>query len=678
MKHVYIVGSKGIPARYGGFETFVEELTSHKLDSNIQYHVACATDDPNAEAEFEYNGAHCFTIPWRNIGSARAITYDLDALNWVIRHIEQNGIERPVVYVLACRIGPFVERYAKRIHALGGVLLVNPDGHEWKRSKWPLPVQRYWKYSEGLMVRHADLLVCDSRAIESYIQDEYATCDPQTCYIAYGADVCRSTLSDDDEHWTNWLAEHGLAPGSYYLVVGRFVPENNYETMLKEFCASNSSKSFVLVTDAEGNFLDELDQRTGYASDARVKFVGTIYDQDLLRKVRENAFAYLHGHEVGGTNPSLLEALAATPLNLLLDVSFNREVAEDAALYWSKDPDSLVTLMRRVEGFSDDEVASYAQRSTQVIEERYSWKLIVSLYERLFNELAEEALPAEPEGERELTELQKVELDMFKIVRDICNKHGLRYYALGGTLLGAVRHQGFIPWDDDIDVAMPRPDYEEFLTIAPRELPTVLKLQTYDEQDEGELPRYFCQIQKVDSEVVAAFTDNPIRTRVWIDVFPLDPMPTSTVLRNLHKYHLLYRRMCLQLSMFERNVHRHRKGRPLHERAIIKAAELTHVGAGQDTVEQWKKLDKALAMYDYDDQGYAVNVMGAYKFREMFPQSWLEPSVELPFEDTTITCPGEYHKVLEHMYGDYMTPVPPQNRNDQHGLTVLEVGEDLA
>lgn len=687
MKHVYIVGSKGIPASYGGFETFVEELTSHRVDPDIQYHVACATDDPEAVQEFEHNGAHCFTIPWKNIGSARAITYDLDALDWVLRHIEQNTISHPIVYVLACRIGPWIKGYAQRIHALGGTLLVNPDGHEWKRSKWPLPVQRYWKFSEWLMTQHADLLVCDSREIERYIQEEYAAYAPRTCFLAYGSDVDASPLSDCDDRWESWLSKHDLRAGEYYLVVGRFVPENNYETMLMEFCASKSTKDFVLVTDAEGNFLEELDYRTGYAADARVKFVGTVYDKDLLRKIRENAFAYLHGHEVGGTNPSLLEALASTRLNLLLDVPFNREVAEDSALYWTKEPGSLITVMREAEQLDEDAIADFDERSTRVIKERYSWELIVRLYERLFSELAlddtGDEVPEPPqdfvaEESQGLTKLQQTELDMFKVVRELCERHGLSYYALGGTLLGAVRHKGFIPWDDDIDIAMPRPDYEKFLSIAPQELPEQLKLQTYENQDEGELPRYFCQVQKLDSEVVAAFSDEPIRTRVWIDVFPLDPMPTITVLRNLHKFHLLYRRMCLQLSMFDRNVHRHREGRPLHERAVIKAAELTHVGAGQDTVEQWRKLDKVLAYYDYGEQGYVANVMGAYKFREMFPKEWFEPSVELPFEDMTITCPGQYHKVLEHMYGDYMTPIALEHRNDQHELTVVEMGEDLA
>lgn len=243
MTDVFIVGSKGIPARYGGFETFVEKLTENRADPRVRYHVACAVDEMPEEREFEHNGAHCFRVKWRPIGAARAIAYDIDALEWAIRYAERNSIERPIFYVLACRIGPFVGRFAKRIRAMGGALLVNPDGHEWKRAKWSAPVRRYWKLSEKGMVGHADLLVCDSVTIQRYIEDEYRSLSPKTAYIAYGADVSRSALADDDPEWTGWLAEKGLEPGGYYLVVGRFVPENNYETMIRGFMASDSGRT---------------------------------------------------------------------------------------------------------------------------------------------------------------------------------------------------------------------------------------------------------------------------------------------------------------------------------------------------------------------------------------------------------------------------------------------------
>lgn len=384
IRHVYIVGCKGIPARYGGFETFVEKLTENRVSDRIRYHVACAVDELPEEPEYEHNGAHCFCIRWRPIGAARAIAYDLEALAWAIRHAERNGAEHPVFYVLACRIGPFVGRFARRIRKMGGTLLVNPDGHEWMRAKWSAPVRRYWKVSEAGMVKRADQIVCDSRTIEKYIQEEYARFSPETAYIAYGADTAPSELADDDPAFIGWLQRNGLEPDGYYLAVGRFVPENNYETMIREFMASGTRRAFALVTGVDDRFLDELERRTGFRGDPRIKFVGTVYDQELLKKVRENAFAYLHGHEVGGTNPSLLEALASTQLNLLLDVGFNREVAEDAALYWTKEEGDLARLIERAERLSIDELRRFDQKTSMIIHDNYSWCSIVASYEIIF------------------------------------------------------------------------------------------------------------------------------------------------------------------------------------------------------------------------------------------------------------------------------------------------------
>ena len=387
MKHVFIVGSKGIPAAYGGFETFVEKLTENQFNAEIKYHVACAVDDMPKDSEYEHNGAHCFCIKWRPIGAARAVAYDLDSLNWCLNYIKQNDIEGPIIYVLACRIGPFIRGYARQIHELGGMLLVNPDGHEWKRAKWTAPIRKYWKLSEQGMVKHADLLVCDSKNIEQYIQEEYKSYQPKTIYIAYGADTSKSILSDDNPDWQTWLNKNGLEANSYYLVVGRFVPENNFETMIREFMASSTERAFALVTGVNDAFLDQLQIKTGYRADSRIKFVGTVYNQELLKKIRENAYAYLHGHEVGGTNPSLLEALSLTQVNMLLDVGFNREVAEDSALYWTKDEGNLAEQICRVEAMDESDRRTFSDKAKAVIESRFTWAEIVSSYEDVFCKL---------------------------------------------------------------------------------------------------------------------------------------------------------------------------------------------------------------------------------------------------------------------------------------------------
>lgn len=384
MKHVFIIGSKGIPAKYGGFETFVDKLTQHSKAEGIRYHVACISDK---KSEFEYNGAHCFNVKVPQIGAARAVYYDMAAFRWCIGYIKRNKIKDAIVYVLACRIGPFVGHYKKQLKEMGGTLYLNPDGHEWKRSKWNFLIRKYWKFSERLMVKHAELLVCDSKNIEKYIRRDYARYSPRTTYIAYGAEVSQSTLSDDDENLVKWYGKNGLARGQYYLVVGRFVPENNYETMLREFMKSNTQKKLVLITNVEQNrFYDNLRIETGFDRDSRIKFVGTVYNQELLKKIRQEAFAYIHGHEVGGTNPSLLEALAATRLNLLYDVGFNKEVAGDSALYWNKEAGNLSALIDKCEKITEEQINKMDKLSTKRIADEFSWEKIVDEYEKIFRE----------------------------------------------------------------------------------------------------------------------------------------------------------------------------------------------------------------------------------------------------------------------------------------------------
>ena len=391
VQHVFIVGAKSLGA-YGGYETFIDKLTEyHQNDPRLKYHIACKANgqgamDPNntdgavitSPSSFVYHNAECFTIKipeW--LGPAQAVYYDIKALSKCIEIIKMQQIEKPIVYVLACRIGPFFAKYVKEIHKLGGKVYINPDGHEWKRAKWSKPVRWYWKKSEELMVKQSDLVICDSVNIEKYIHESYGNIN--TTFIAYGAETRKSVGAD--ERYKTWLSEKGLKEEEYYLVVGRFVPENNYETMIREFMKSKSAKAFALITNVDDKFLNELEKRTGYKKDSRIKFVGTVYDKELLMRIREGAFAYLHGHEVGGTNPSLLEALGSTELNLLYDIGFNREVAEDAALYWSKEEGNLKDLIEKCENINRKELG---RKANQRIKDVYSWEYITNEYVKVF------------------------------------------------------------------------------------------------------------------------------------------------------------------------------------------------------------------------------------------------------------------------------------------------------
>ena len=395
--NVILVGAKSI-GQYGGYESFINKLLEyHKDEENLHYYVYCKANGsgcmdigklPGAKAvnetEFMYCNARGFLLHVPQIGAAQEIYYDVKALSEACKLIKREQLKNPIVYIMACRIGPFMNHFVKKIHALGGKVYLNPDGHEWMRAKWSAPVRKYWKESERMMVKYADLSICDSKNIEKYIQKEYAGYKPKTTFIAYGSETTPSTMKDNDPKYISWLDEHGLRDGEYYISVGRFVPENNFETMIREFMKSHSTKDFAIITTKDEKFLNALDEKLHFSQDKRIKFVGTVYDQELLKKIRERAYGYFHGHSVGGTNPSLLEALGSTKLNLLYDVGFNREVAEDAALYWTLEDGDLAKLIDQSDSMDEEELEEMGQKAKQRIKDEYSWQYICDKYTKVW------------------------------------------------------------------------------------------------------------------------------------------------------------------------------------------------------------------------------------------------------------------------------------------------------
>ena len=402
VQHVYLIGAKSIGA-YGGYETFVYKLTEyHQNKENIKYHVACKANGDGymdeskyrdvkkiSDHKFEFHNADCLKIDVPQIGPAQAIYYDVIALKACCAHIRKYNIEHPIVYIMACRIGPFARFFYDKIHKLGGKVYLNPDGHEWLRAKWSAPVRKYWKASEKMMVKYCDLVICDSMNIEKYIHESYdgkgiSGKNPKTTFIAYGADLSLSKLADDSHELVNWYNKNGLNKKEYYLVVGRFVPENSFEIMIREFMKSNSKKDFAIITNVNDKFLNELEDKLHFKRDKRIKFVGTVYNQELLKKIRENAYAYFHGHTVGGTNPSLIEALGSTDLNLLIDVDFNKEVAEDCALYWNSEDGNLANLINMADEMETEKIIELGKKAKKRVSEEYTWDKICRQYEDVF------------------------------------------------------------------------------------------------------------------------------------------------------------------------------------------------------------------------------------------------------------------------------------------------------
>lgn len=376
MQHVFIIGSRGLPAKYGGFETFVEELVSHQQSDQIKYHVAQLSDSETGK-HLTYKTADVFEVKVRNFGAANVIFYDRDAIIYAIRYIKANNIKNPIFYILGNTLGAFIGHYVKLIHKIGGKLYVNPDGLEWKRSKWIKPIQVYLKYSEKKMAENADLIISDNQGIEDYLKAEYGHVASKV--IAYGTnDVVMAPGVAQP-----WLEKYGIQVGAYYLVVGRFVPENNYEVIIRNFMNSSTTHDLVIITNHLGDpYFEKLRQLTNFDQDKRIKFVGTVYDKEQLTAIRKHAFAYIHGHAVGGTNPGLLEAMSVTDLNLVFDVSFNRNVALDSALFWQID--TLTEVMSQAEMLKVEAIEGLAKKAKKIIAEKYTWDKIVDQYEELF------------------------------------------------------------------------------------------------------------------------------------------------------------------------------------------------------------------------------------------------------------------------------------------------------
>ncbi len=268
----------------------------------------------------------------------------------------------------------------------------------------------------------------------------------------------------------------------------------------------------------------------------------------------------------------------------------------------------------------------------------------------------------------ELREFQLKELAILDAFVAVCERRKLRYYLNAGTLLGAVRHQGFIPWDDDIDVCMPRSDYERFLACAEEELPTHLRPVWFLNQKPDEHPQYHCQIQDLGMPIVQMIAAKPRRTYAWIDVFPLDGMPGAAIPRLIHSLHLLYRRARIQLSMFDENVNQFKQNRPWYENLIIALYRLTGFGKNSDPFIMMKKLDTALQSHPETDSPLWVNLMGAYKLKETVDKAVYGNGKPLAFEGRNFNVPDMPEVILTQLYGDYSIPIPPTALESGHRI----------
>ena len=267
-----------------------------------------------------------------------------------------------------------------------------------------------------------------------------------------------------------------------------------------------------------------------------------------------------------------------------------------------------------------------------------------------------------------LSDAQAKILDIFEHVKKILDAESIPFFLLGGTLLGAVRHKGFIPWDDDIDIGIERDEYERFVESVAKFLPAHLEVRSY--RDASDHHYYFSRI--VDKRFYMSREGSIVsrKENLWVDIFPLDGMPNNGIVRRFHMLRLLWVRMWYHIACFDK-VNLHRPNRPLSERVIIALVKTFHFQGGRNYKKWLVKLDALLRKYKVKDSHWIVNFMGQYKFREMFPKSYYGNGALYDFEGMKLTGPEDYHKVLSQMYGDYMKE-PEDCKKNVHAAHMMK------
>ena len=378
MKRVFIVGSRGYHFNYGGWETFTSNLIDH-YDDNTIFHVGMITDDASLKSYSPSSNVYVDPIYVKSTGSIKMFIYSVKSFKYYLNYIEENNVSNAYIYVLGLKLFNYLGLMKRKIKKLGVKIIVNPDGLEWMRSKWSFPIKKFFLISERLMLKNADTIICDGLDIKSYIDKKYPKLSNKTRYIAYGFD----DIDISKIEYKKVLKEYNLKENDYILMVGRCVPENNYEMVIKAFMNSNINKKLVIITNlSSSNYYEELKQNTCFDKDDRIVFIDGVYDKEKLCVIRKYAYLYIHGHSVGGTNPSLIEALSLTDLNILYDVCFNKDIGLDTCLYFDSS-ESLTKLLNNKK-MLDNSKNKLGPLAKKRVYDNFTWKIIVDKYKKIF------------------------------------------------------------------------------------------------------------------------------------------------------------------------------------------------------------------------------------------------------------------------------------------------------
>ena len=355
---ISLVGTRGIPARYGGFETFAEEISPRLVQAGFDVAVQC----DNCEIHnHEWSGVKLYYSPVTKSGNP--LRYYFDGIRW--------GLSESDIVLVAGTGGSvfyFLNNFRDKI------LITNTDGIESGRLKWSLPKRWYVRLSEMLAVRYSNYLIADSQAVYNYLVSKYPSARNKTSIAEYGASI-------NNQADPSVFEKYGVSPGKYYLVVSRIEPENNLLMIVEGFRKAKTGSRLLIVGPVTNTaFCKNLIENF---SCEKILFPGGIYNKTELNSLRFACKAYIHGHSVGGTNPSLLEAMGNGNIILSHDNIFNREVTDNSQIYF-KNSQGLAESINLVESISSEKKEVFQNKSMDRIKTYYNWNNILIKYSGIF------------------------------------------------------------------------------------------------------------------------------------------------------------------------------------------------------------------------------------------------------------------------------------------------------
>ncbi|WP_431242689.1 DUF1972 domain-containing protein [Flavobacterium sp. P21] len=360
---IAILGTRGIPNHYGGFEQCAEYLALGLVKRGFEVVVYNSHNHPYQEKQWnDVQIVHCYD-PEHKLGTAGQFIYDL---NCILDVRKQNcDIILQLGYTSSSIWGWLMPKKS--------IVTTNMDGLEWKRTKYSEKVKKFLRYAESLGVKYSNYLISDSIGIQNYLKETYKA---DSTYIAYGA-----TLFEKNN--PEVLFDYNLQPQSYDMLIARLEPENSIEIILDGVAKANLSRSFLVVGNHEteyGNYL-----KNKFSVSPQIKFIGGIYNIQVLNNLRYYSNIYFHGHTVGGTNPSLLEAMASNSLICANDNDFNRYILGEDAIYFKNGDDVANHLLNVI--YEENQYQVMLTENKRKIADEFEWELIVDQYANHFRNI---------------------------------------------------------------------------------------------------------------------------------------------------------------------------------------------------------------------------------------------------------------------------------------------------